>query len=86
MLHNSRGLSHLRGRLGVQGVVDNHTIDDSQGGGSQARSLYVTPLAPPPPPPPRVSRDSGLGAWRQSHPLSFAWRQRHPPFLVYASF
>ena len=29
MLHNSGGLSLLRGRLGVQVVVDNHTIDDS---------------------------------------------------------
>ena len=26
---HSRGLSRLRGRLGVQVVVDNHTIDDS---------------------------------------------------------
>ena len=29
MLRNSGGLSLLRGRLGVQVVVDNHTIDDS---------------------------------------------------------
>ena len=29
MLCNSGGLSLLRGRLGVQVVVDNHTIDDS---------------------------------------------------------
>ena len=29
MLRNSEGLSLLRGRLGVQVVVDNHTIDDS---------------------------------------------------------
>ena len=29
MLQSSRGLSLLRGRLGVQVVVDNHTIDDS---------------------------------------------------------
>ena len=29
MLRNSRGLSLLRGRLGVQVVVDNHTIDDN---------------------------------------------------------
>ena len=29
MLRNSRGLSLLRGRLGVQVVVDNHTMDDS---------------------------------------------------------
>ena len=29
MLRNSGGLSLPRGRLGVQGVVDNHTIDDS---------------------------------------------------------
>ena len=29
MLPNSGGLSLLRGRLGVQVVVDNHTIDDS---------------------------------------------------------
>ena len=29
MLRNSRGLSLLRGRLGMQVVVDNHTIDDS---------------------------------------------------------
>ena len=29
MLRNSGGLSVLRGRLGVQVVVDNHTIDDS---------------------------------------------------------
>ena len=29
MLHNSWGLSLLHGRLGVQVVVDNHTIDDS---------------------------------------------------------
>ena len=28
MLRNSTGLSLLRGRLGVQLVVDNHTIDD----------------------------------------------------------
>ena len=28
-LRNSGGLSLLRGRLGVQVVVDNHTIDDS---------------------------------------------------------
>ena len=28
MLRNSGGLSLLRGRLGVQVVVDNHTIDD----------------------------------------------------------
>ena len=29
MLRNSGGLSLLRGRLGVQAVVDNHTIGDS---------------------------------------------------------
>ena len=29
MLRNSGGLSLLQGRLGVQVVVDNHTIDDS---------------------------------------------------------
>ena len=29
MLRNSGGLSLLRGRLGVQVVVDNHAIDDS---------------------------------------------------------
>ena len=29
MLRNSGGLSLLRGRLGVQVVVDKHTIDDS---------------------------------------------------------
>ena len=29
MLRNSGGLSLLRGRPGVQVVVDNHTIDDS---------------------------------------------------------
>ena len=29
MLHNSGGLRLLQGRLGVQVVVDNHTIDDS---------------------------------------------------------
>ena len=29
MLRNSGGLSLLRGRLGVQVVVDNHTIDDN---------------------------------------------------------
>ena len=29
MLRNSGSLSLLRGRLGVQVVVDNHTIDDS---------------------------------------------------------
>ena len=29
MLRNSGGLSLLRGRLGVQVVVDNHTNDDS---------------------------------------------------------
>ena len=29
MWRNSGGLSLLRGRLGVQVVVDNHTIDDS---------------------------------------------------------
>ena len=29
MLRNSGGLSLLRGRLGVQVVVHNHTIDDS---------------------------------------------------------
>ena len=29
MLRDSEGLSSLRGRLGVQVVVDNHTIDDS---------------------------------------------------------
>ena len=29
MLRNSGGLSLLHGRLGVQVVVDNHTIDDS---------------------------------------------------------
>ena len=29
MLRNCGGLSLLRGRLGVQVVVDNHTIDDS---------------------------------------------------------
>ena len=29
MLRNSGGLSLPRGRLGVQVVVDNHTIDDS---------------------------------------------------------
>ena len=29
MLRNRGGLSLLRGRLGVQVVVDNHTIDDS---------------------------------------------------------
>ena len=29
MLRNSWGLSLLRGRLGVQVVVDNHTTDDS---------------------------------------------------------
>ena len=29
MLRNSVGLSLLRGRLGVQVVVDNHTLDDS---------------------------------------------------------
>ena len=29
MLRYSGGLSLLRGRLGVQVVVDNHTIDDS---------------------------------------------------------
>ena len=29
MLRNNGGLSVLRGRLGVQVVVDNHTIDDS---------------------------------------------------------
>ena len=29
MLLNSVGLSLLRGRLGVQVVVDNHTIDDT---------------------------------------------------------
>ena len=29
MLRNSGGLSLLRGRVGVQVVVDNHTIDDS---------------------------------------------------------
>ena len=28
MLRNSKGLSLLRGRLGVQLVVDNHTIHD----------------------------------------------------------
>ena len=31
MLRNSGGLSLLQGRLGVQVVVDNHTIDDSLG-------------------------------------------------------
>ena len=31
MLRNSGGLSLMRGRLGVQVVVDNHTIDDSLG-------------------------------------------------------
>ena len=29
MLRNCRGLGLLRGRLGVQVVVDNHTIDDN---------------------------------------------------------
>ena len=29
MLRNSGGLSLVQGRLGVQVVVDNHTIDDS---------------------------------------------------------
>ena len=29
MLRNSGGLSHLRGRLGAQVVVNNHTIHDS---------------------------------------------------------
>ena len=29
VLRNSGGLSLLRGRLGVQVVVDNHNIDDS---------------------------------------------------------
>ena len=29
MLRNSGGLSLLRGRLGLQVVVDDHTIDDS---------------------------------------------------------
>ena len=29
MLRNNGGLSLLRGRLGVQVVVNNHTVDDS---------------------------------------------------------
>ena len=29
MLRSSGGLSHLWGRIGVQVIVDNHTIDDS---------------------------------------------------------
>ena len=50
------------------------SIPPLHGGGSRARSLYVTP--PPSPPPPRVLGDSGLG-----HGANGA-----PPFFVNTSF